>query len=195
MAAKKPTIRKTMPTKKLATASKLATTAASAGTKERKPRKPAVERAEKLATLLTKKYTALQKMVIKWHGEATPEQQTATIRLAANLGLLTAPISEIAADVAFLLDSGFTPSGGSPGRKPLAVGTKVKIKEAKYDPEIHGEMNDFTVFRTTDKFIIIKDDDGLPVGVIRAWLEVVGTAPAAEGEDAGEDTGEDVAGE
>ena len=178
-AVKKPTIRKTAPGPKPANVEKA----------PRTPRKPAVERAAKLATLATKKVAALTRMTVKWHGEATPAQQSACVRIAANLGSVEGFINQIAADTAFLKDSGFTPAGGSAGRKAIAVGTRVKIKNAKFDAEVHGEDNDFEVVGTTEKYVRIQGvaNSNLEIPVLRAWIEPVVLPADAEPADTGDD--------
>lgn len=174
-AAKKPSIRKTTSASKPAT-----------GEKQPRSRKPAAERAAKLATLIVKKVVALTKMTAKWHGKATPEQQSACVRTAASLGNIKGFVDQIAADTAFLKDSNFTPTGGSAGRKPIAVGTRVKIKDAKFDVEIHGEDNDFEVIGTTEKYVRIQGiaDARLEIPVLRAWIEPTVAAGDIRSDDA-----------
>ena len=162
-AVKKPSIRKTTP----ATAEK--------SEKAPRTRKPAVERAVKLAALATKKIAALAKMAGKWHGEATEEQQIACERLAGNLGNVQGFVAQIAADVNLLHATGFTPTTGTRGRKAIEVGTQVKIKADRFDEIAHGTENLFEVTQVTDKYTFIRgiDNPRISLPVLRAWLEIV----------------------
>lgn len=148
-------------------------------------RKPMMERAAKLANLAMKKLTALAKMAAKWRGEATTEQSAASARLNANLLSVRDFVEVIVKDAGFLHTSGFAPTSGSAGRKPLATGTRVKIKDAKFDPEVYGEDNDFEVIGTTEKYIRIQGvaNSDVQAAVLRAWIEILPMPTDAAHED------------
>jgi hypothetical protein len=167
-AVKKPSIRKTTP----ATAEK--------GEKAPRTRKPPVERAVKLAALATKKIVALARTTGKWRGEATEEQQTACERLTGNLTHVQGFVTQILADVNLLHTTGFTPTAGARGRKAVAVGTQVKLKEGKFDEVAHGADNLFEVVQVTDKYTILRgvDNPRVQFPAPRNWFDIV-SAPAA----------------
>jgi hypothetical protein len=151
----------------------------------RKPRTPAVERAARLASQVEKKIVALTKNTGRWHGDATPEQVGARKRLAQALGSMAPLADALAVDLAFLQDSKFQPASAAPGRKPLAAGTRVKIKEKQYDAEAHGTLNLFAVLRVTEKGLYILRsvrDPRITPAVPRAWIEENGGAAPAQAE-------------
>ena len=173
-ATKKPSIKKTVPVAKK-------TASAPAGEKKAKrTRKPAMERAQKLTNLLVKKYSALAKAAGRWGGECTPEQRTAVVQITTNLGEMRSRVDDVAADIAFLNDSGFAPTAGSPGRKPLADGTMVKLKDKRFDAEVHGEINLFKVVSKTEKYFRLVNGAGdVAVSVPRAWFDPIDSADVA----------------
>jgi hypothetical protein len=142
-------------------------------------RKPPMERAKILADLAAKKIGVLAKMVpLVGVGEVTEAQGGCCERIEINLCLAQKTAAQIAADVDLLLDSGFVPKTGSPGRKGLAEGDRVTIKEAKFDVEMHGDLNLFEVMKISEKYVLIRSngDTTLQFPVLRVWLKSVGTA-------------------
>jgi hypothetical protein len=152
--------------------------------KERKPRKPPLERAVKLASVFAKKYPALQKNVSAWKGEPTAEQRMAQVRIVNNLKKVAPLVDQLVSDLVFLEQSGYTPKiehlGGR--AKSFPPGTAVALKAKRYDAVIHGAVNAFAVVDETEKYFRIQAvAKGSPIlGVPRGWLEKVanGVAPA-----------------
>jgi hypothetical protein len=182
MASKKTGSGKKPATRKPSTAS------ANSEAKAPRNRKPPIERAEKLAGLLVKKHTALTKSSAKWHGEATPEQKAACIRIATNLGNTAEAVNQIVADIAFLHDSGFSPKSSAPGRKALSAGAHVQIKENRFDAVVHGTDNNFEVVQATEKYYILRgiENKKIQFSALRAWLDVVADADDVDAENSGE---------
>jgi hypothetical protein len=160
-------------------------TSTNAVRKERKPRKPPLERAIRLAGLLIKARVALAKNVKGWSGEATREQRLAITRTLNEMGKLDAASDQIAGSLAFLVETKYAPKiehlGGR--AKSFPVGAPVALKEKRYDAEIHGPTNAYTVKSETAKgHLVIQAGKGFPpFGVPKGWLEKrdVKAAPAA----------------
>jgi uncharacterized protein YukE len=189
MPTKKPSIKATSKAKK--TVAKVEDTK----DKVKRTRKPAVERAQKLAVLINKKHAALTKLVGRWHGEATDAQQAACARLAVALGETADQLATLTADTAYLVDTGWVPTakrGGGGGRKALAVGMRVMIKNKRYDPIVHGDNNLFEVVLLSDKNIVIRDMGGdREFPVPRLSIKIVSTDTADVVNDVGVDDNED----
>lgn len=149
--------------------------ATSATTKERKPRKPPLERAIRLGGLLAKQMPALQKNVSLWKGEPNSEQRMACVRILGNLKKISPTVEQLVSDLAFLNQSGYAPKiehlGGR--AKSFPVGAYVAIKEKRYDTAVHGLDNLYVIEGETEKYLQIQAlATGSPViGVPRAWLE------------------------
>ena len=144
--------------------------------KERKPRKPPLDRAVRLGALLTKQCAALKKNVAPWKGDATPEQRLALTKINGEVRKLEGSTDVIASSLAFLAQTKYTPTvehlGGR--AKTFPVGAIVALKEKRYDPEIHGAVNTYAVLGETAKglFRIQAAAKGSPVlGVPKGWLE------------------------
>lgn len=174
-----------MNSKRKPSASKPATVkpVATAPKKERKPRKPPLERAVRLASSLAKKAPALQNNVARWKGEPTAEQRMAQVRTINNIKKIGPMVDQIVTDLVFLSQSGYAPKiehlGGR--AKTLAVGARVALKEKRYEAAVHGPVNDFTVTGETEKYFQIQAlTKGSPVlGVPRSWLEKLDPATPA----------------
>lgn len=140
--------------------------------KPKRKRKPPVERAQRLATQMVAKLQAMARSTNKWHGEATPSQAAACARIAQNLGVIAQPLDTLSADLSYLRDTGWAPQAGSPGRKPLPAGERVQIREAKFDPVVHGTENSFEVATTTEKYVVVRGiaNKNIRIPVLRAWI-------------------------
>jgi len=169
-------------------------------TKSSRPRKPPVVRANKLATQLAKKVIALDKQTERWKGEGSEEQQLALGKIRECLEQIGAPIAELQDNIDFLLASGWNPASSGLGRKPIAVGDTVRIREKFYEPEIVGASNEFEVVKLTEKNAVVVPIDGKlkPFPIPRHYLARVAGAGNFESEarDDGEtDAGIDVVAE
>jgi hypothetical protein len=141
-------------------------------------RKPPMERAQILIKLAVVKLTALAKLSAGWEDEslgagANPGVGVVSTRIAMNLRSALGMTAQIAADVGTLRDLGFAPKASALGRKGLAEGDLVKIKDAKFDVEMHGTYNHFKVVKTSEKNVLIEGavDETIRFPVLRAWLE------------------------
>jgi hypothetical protein len=164
-------------------ASKPATSApvAAKPAKERKPRKPPLDRAIKLGNLLGKQATALQKNTSAWQGELTTDQRMAHVRIASNLKKMAPIVDQLRSDLTFLSQSGYAPTSAHLGGRAstFPVGAAVAIKDKRYDAVVHGTVNAYTVVGATEKYFQIQAEaKGSPVlGVPRGWLQKL-IAPA-----------------
>jgi len=150
--------------------------ATTASRKERKPRKPPLERAIRLAGLFIKSRVALAKNVKGWAGEATREQRLAITRIINEMKKLDEASDQIADSLAFLVETKYAPKvehlGGR--TKSFGLGVPVQLKEKRYDAEIHGAVNAYTVGGETAKGHLVIKSGSKPVitlGVPRSWLE------------------------
>jgi hypothetical protein len=148
--------------------------------KAKRARKPAIVRAGRLAALIAKNTANLTKNANRWQGSAKPDQFEAIRRVTATLVTLGEAADEVSADIAFLVDSGFTPAVGSPGRKPMFMpGAKVAIKEKRYDASAHGATNVFDVVTLTEKYVQIRAAGvarAMTFPVSRKWLTLLDAA-------------------
>ena len=192
MASKKKTSSKKAATRPATTAP-----AATALKKERKPHKPPLERAVRLASSLAKKTPALQINVALWKGEPTAEQRMAQVRTVNNLKKIAPMVDQIVTDLVFLSQSGYAPTvehlGGR--AKTFAVGARVALKEKRYEAAVHGLVNDFTVAGETEKYFQIQAAGGMKgspiLGVPRGWLDKLDPTTPAVGAPTPDDDGEE----
>lgn len=120
-------------------------------------RTPIMTRAGKLVSQLGKKATALLKMASRWVSDDETEQQTDALNaIVDNLREIEPRIGDVSTSLKLLIDTSWTPKAGAPGRRPLAEGDDVQVKEKFYDPVAHGSKNLFTVASTTEKYVLIR---------------------------------------
>lgn len=192
--------------KKPASTKRTTTTPANSGTnksgadKEKRARKPPLERALKLANLITKKVGALGANVRRWSGEPNKEQRLATVKVQAGLAKIERVAIEVDQALTAVKNTGYEPKGGAGRVSTLLEGTRVVIKDGHYDPVIHGDINDFVYVGKTDKFLLLRPFDepkGKNIAVRRPWIkrneaaaDAAATANSNKGNRA-EDTGTD----
>lgn len=165
--------------------------ASTSAPKERKPRKPPLERAARLGGLLARAFASLKKNVLGWKGDATPEQRLSITKINGELRKLdgeTGIVNTITSNLAFLDQSKYQPRVERAAGRPKAFveGAPVALKDKRYDKTIHGVVNAFIIVGTTDKYFLIKPigapASATPLGVPRAWLakrEAPAAAPVA----------------
>lgn len=175
-----------------------------AGEKEKRTRKPPLDRALKLASLLTKKVGNLRANVGRWSGDPTKEQRMLALKLNAGLAKLEPASIEVDKALQAIKASGYEPKGSAGRVSAMPVGTRVIIKDGHYDPVIHGDINDFIYTGKTEKFLLLRQFDDAkakPIAVRRPWIkrneaakdaeaDAAVSKPSAAGEDP--DPGEDV---
>ncbi len=133
--------------------------------REYKPRKPPIERAARLCGLLAKNQGSLAANVIKWQGTAVTnsDQKLALSKIGSALKSIGEGSKAIAESLLFLQKSGYTPKLPSAGRQKMAVvGADVIIKPKFYDPEAHGDVNEFKIAQITEKGyakLVLRDDE------------------------------------
>jgi hypothetical protein len=140
--------------------------------KERKPRKPPLDRAVKMVVTLERKCSALVKNVGRWH--ASDDEIGATItKLQAQLPNLKSVMGEIATCVGDLVEAGVkieTSGGGGGGRTPMSPGDHVELRENRYEPSVHG-ANEFELIAVRGKFYEIRSREIGDVHFVpRQWL-------------------------
>ena len=148
----------------------------SAADKTPRERKPVMERATTLATLAQKKLSALAKMLpLTSTTEAAAIELAACERISINMESAQSMVSQIVTDARALLAAGFVVKARAAGRKGLAEGDLVKIKEAKFDADMHGSDNNFKVLKISEKYVLIRStyDETMQFPVLRGWLEPV----------------------
>lgn len=148
-----------------------------------RPRKPPVVRAIKLATQLAKKAIALEKQTERWKGDGTEEQKLSLSRVRENLNQIGTPIADLQDDLDFLQESGWVPASSGLGRKPIAVGDNVRIREKFYESDIQGGLNEFNVVKLTEKNAVIEpvDKSMKPFPVPRHYLARLASAATEDG--------------
>ena len=152
--------------------------------KERAPRKPALERASRLAGQIDKKVNALTKNTDHWTGPATPEQLEEISSIRQNLTALQHALEAVDGSLAFLTDTKYTPKGAAPGRKPIQAGAAVMLKEKRYEAGLHGP-NDFEVVAAYKNAVQLRsrgNPRAMGFHVPRSWIMLNSEAeePAAE---------------
>lgn len=151
---------------------------------QRKPRKPAIERAVRAVELIEKKCDLLTKNVLRWRDEKPEVQEIRT-----TVTEIKARANDLGATMAGLLDAGFVPTvAGGGGRAPLSVDDDVVLREGRYEPEAHGE-NNYRVSGIRGRLFEIesKVEAGLKHFVPRTWLSRAGQVEdVSEGEEGGE---------
>lgn len=137
-------------------------------------RRSIMERAAKSATLCIKRVNALNALVNRFHGDATPSQARALTDLAAALGDAVGAVEEVGGYIAVLKDSNYRPrmSAGNSTRS-LQAGQVVQVKAKKYDPEFHGANDDLMVIKVSGPNVLVKHGDkGVPFPIPRSFLEL-----------------------
>lgn len=157
---------------------------AASGDKKRKPRKPPMERALRLADQAERKANALIKNVSRWKIASVDDHAAEVQALQTNLTHLKAYAGHVVGALADLRDAQYEPvtAGGGGGRAPLAVGDPVAIRSTRYEPEAHGPNNKFVVQALRGKLFEVsaQDDEALRHCVPRAWLTRLATVEAAD---------------
>lgn len=145
--------------------------------RERKPRKPPIERAARICDLVAKNQGSLARNVISWQGTPNADQKIALKNIGTALKNIGEGTKAIAEGLVYLQKSGFEPkSPAGPGRKKIAVpGAHVAIKPNCYDPEAHGDDNEFVISEITEKGnarlkLVDGDDDEIICTVPATWL-------------------------
>ena len=151
-----------------------------AGTKparERKPRKPPIERAARICDLVAKNQGSLARNVISWQGTPNADQKIALSKVGSALKAIGEASKTIADNLVYLQKSGYEPKApAGPGRKKIAIpGAHVLIKPNRYDPEVHGDDNEFVISEITEKgnaklTLVDGDNDEIICTVPATWL-------------------------
>lgn len=151
--------------------------AAAKPARERKPRKPPIERAARICDIIVKNQSSLAKNVISWQGAPNADQKIALTKVGAALKSIAEGTKTVADALVYLKQSGYEPkTSAGPGRKKIAVlGAHVAIKPNRYDPEAHGDDNDFVISEITEKGnarlrLVEGEDDEIVCTVPAAWL-------------------------
>lgn len=179
--------------KKKKTAKKTPRSPSDASAKERAPRRPPLVQASRLVELMAGNATKLHEKARTWQVDAaitSAEQRVAVTKVLNGARGLETALTSLSDSLAYLQESGYVAKvPKSPGRKSsIGPGTHVALKPKRYDPEVHGDINDFEVASITEKGAYKLrptggDEDEIVCGVPRAWIEkldVEGDAPKGD---------------
>jgi hypothetical protein len=144
--------------------------------------KAPIDRALKAAKLIDRHAQSLKRLVENWQGEATDDQQETCNETTACMVKVAGFAARVLLNVDTLKASGFQPTVNLRASVPLPAGTRVRIKDDRFNEALYGKINDFEVVISVDKQVRIRSNDtkaGQPV-VMRSWLEIIGDAAPTE---------------
>ena len=172
------------------TASASTSTVGASADRVRAVKRPPLELAAILVRQMQRKHGTLSGRVDRWRGDMSPVQQNSLDRLRGALDDLASGLGTAEEALTALIGTKWVPKGGAPGRKPLPVGIRVRLKDKRYDPEVHGEENDFVVAGVSGTYILIRlasDAEATPIPVIRPWIVLNSDEGDNETDDANSD--------